>query len=167
MNDMITFFIIILIPFFISIIFIPYWTRKTGSFGVSIPEKIYQSQELKSMRKQYTLITLIFSMLTLVSFWLFDRSFQYDENTFAIFTSIIIGFYMIGTFLIYLRFHRKMKALKEESDWSHKKSQLVVIDTTFRDQKLTYSNLWFIISFAVAFITILFTFRMYDQIPER
>src|SRR5690625_2252602 len=167
MDNMMIFFILILIPTFIPIIFIPYWTRKTESFGVSIPEEIYKSQQLIGMRKQYALITSIFSVLILTVFWLLDISFQYDENTLAIILLIIIGVYILSTFLIYLVFHRKMKTLKEESDWVHEKSQLVVIDTTFREQKLTYSNLWFIIAFAIAFITMLFTFKLYDQIPDR
>src|SRR5699024_9925610 len=167
MNDMMTFSIVILIPFFISIIFIPYWTRKTESFGVSIPEEIYHSQQLKEMRKQYALVITLFSVLTIIIFWLLDSFFQYDETTLAIVLSIIIGLYIVGSFPIYLVFHRKMKTLKAASDWSHKKSQLVVIDTTFRDQKLTYSNLWFIISFAIVFLTMLFTFKLYDQIPDR
>lgn len=167
MNDMMIFSIIILIPFFISIIFIPYWTRKTESFGISIPEEIYNSQQLKKMRNRYALITTLFSVLTLIIFWLIDIAFQYDENTLAIILSIIIGLYIVGTFLIYFVFHSKMKTLKEESDWSHQKSQFIVIDTTFRDQKLTYSNLWFMIPFALAFISMFFTFRMYDQIPDR
>jgi uncharacterized membrane protein len=166
MNDMI-FFTIILISGFIPIIFIPYWTRKTESFGVSIPKEIYNSQQLKEMRKHYVLITSVFSLIILFFFWLLQTSFQYDENILAIFFSIIIGLYIVGTFLIYLVFHRKMKIIKIESDWVHQKSQLVVIDTSFRDQKLTYSNLWFMISFTIAIITIFFTFRVYDQIPDR
>jgi len=166
MNEMVTFFIVLFVPIFILINFTPYWTRKTESFGVSIPEEVYVSQQLKSMRKQYALITSLFSLLILALFWVANIFIQYNENTFTIMISVMIIFYLVGTFLIYLVFHHKMKILKLASDWGHKKSQLVVIDTTFRNQKLTYSNLWFMISFIIAFVTLFFTFKLYDQIPD-
>lgn len=167
MNEMVIMFIVLLVPIFISINFTPYWTRRTESFGVSIPEEIYLSQQLKSMRKQYASITSLFSLLILCLFWLSNLFIQFNEKTFTIIVSVMIGFYLVATFLIYLVFHHKMKTLKLESDWGHKKSQLVVIDTTFRNQKLAYSNLWFIFSFAIAFITMFITFRLYDQIPNK
>lgn len=167
MSEMMIFFIVIFVPVFMLINFTPYWTRKTESFGVTIPEEIYLSQQLKSMRKQYAFITSLFSLLILVLFWLTNLFIQYNEKTFAVIISAMIGLYLIATFLIYLVFHHKMKSLKTASDWSHQKSQLVVIDTTFRNQKLAYSNMWFIISFVIAFLTMFFTFKLYDQIPDK
>lgn len=38
--------LVILIPVFTSLMCIPYWTRKTESFGVSIPEEVYSGSEL-------------------------------------------------------------------------------------------------------------------------
>src|SRR5690625_2576462 len=166
MNEIVIMFIVLLVPIFISINFTPYWTRRTESFSVSIPKEIYLSQQLKSMRKQYASITSLFSLLILCLFWLSNLFIQFNEKTFTIIVSVMIGFYLVATFLIYLVFHHKMKTLKLESDWGHKKSQLVVIDTTFRNQKLAYSNLWFMISFIIAFVTLFFTFKLYDQIPD-
>lgn len=167
MNEMVTFFIVLFVPIFILINFTPYWTRKTESFGVSIPEEVYLSQQLKNMRKQYALITSLFSLFILALFWVSNIFIQYNENTFTIMISVMIGLYLVGTFLVYLIFHQKMKSLKLTSDWGQKKSQLVVIDTAFRNQKLAYSNLWFIISFVIAFATMFITFKLYDQIPEK
>src|SRR5690625_2395810 len=164
---MIIMFFILLLPIFISINFTPYWTRRTESFGISIPEEVYLSQQLKRMRKQYAFITSLFSLLILGFLWISNLFIQYNEKTFTIIISVMIGFYLVGTFLIYLVFHHKMKTLKLASDWGHKKSQFVVIDTTFRNQKLAYSNLWFLISFVIAIVTMFFTFKLYDQIPDR
>lgn len=163
---MIILLVVIMIPVFIFLIFIPYWTRRTESFGVSIPEKVYHSQELKSMRKNYAMLTGILSLLVMVIFLFMGSLFESEESLSIVF-SIIIGVYMVGSFLVYLKFHRAMKVLKEQSNWSEKKSQMVVVDTGFRDQKLTYSNLWFIISFIIAFASMFITFRFYDQIPDR
>lgn len=163
---MIILLVVIMIPVLISLIFIPYWTRKTESFGVSIPEAVYHSPELKSMRKNYAMLTAILSLIVVVIF-LFMGSYFQTEDSLSIVFSIIIGVFMIGSFFIYLKFHWGMKVLKEQSNWSEEKSQMVVVDTNFRDQKLTHSNLWFIISFIIAFASMFITFRFYDQIPDK
>lgn len=158
---MIILLVVIMIPVFISLIFIPYWTRKTESFGVSIPEAVYHSPELKSMRKSYAMLTAILSLIVIVIFLLMGSYFQTEDRLSIVF-SIIIGMFMIGSFFVYLKFHRVMKVLKEQSNWSEEKSQMLVVDTSFRDQKLTHSNLWFIISFIIAFASMFITFRFYD-----
>ncbi|ASN03542.1 DUF1648 domain-containing protein [Virgibacillus necropolis] len=163
---MIILLLVIMIPVFISLMFIPYWTRRTESFGVSIPEEIYNSSELKSMRKRYAIMTGMASLFVTIVFLVMGSTFE-NEETMSIFFSIIIGIFMIGSFFIYLKFHREMKMLKKSKNWSEEKSQLVVVNTRFRDQKLIHSNLWFIISFIIAFTSMFITFRFYDRIPDR
>lgn len=157
----------VLIPVFISLMFTPYWTRKTESFGVTIPEEAYYQPELKEMRKKYTLSTGILSIFIIILFLLAGVYFGSNENTFSIFLSVLITIYLIGSFLVYLKFHQAMKKLKDKEKWSGKKSQQIFVNTQFRKQKLTYSNLWFIFSFIIAFATIIITFQSYQQIPEQ
>lgn len=164
---MVILLLVILIPGFISLMFTPYCTRKTESFGVSIPEEVFYSPELKKMRKQYVTRTGILSIITIIAFLLFSTLISNDENTFSILFAIIIFVFMLASFFIYLKFHRNMKTLKEKHNWSKKFTQQVFINTSFRDQKLTYSNLWFVFSFIIAFLTIIITFQFYNQIPER
>ncbi|WP_430788971.1 DUF1648 domain-containing protein [Virgibacillus flavescens] len=165
-STMIFLLVVILIPVYISLMFIPFWTRKTESFGVSIPEEIYHSTKLHSMRKQYATLTGIWSIIITVIFLSAGTYFK-DEEIISILFSIIIGIFIIGSFFIYLKFHREMKSLKKEENWAGIRVQVTVIDTKFRDQKLIYSNLWFIVSFIIAFVSIYITFTYYDQIPER
>ncbi|PAV28128.1 hypothetical protein CIL05_18655 [Virgibacillus profundi] len=167
MNITIVLLVVILIPVFVSLMFIPYWTRKTESFGVSIPGEVYHSPVLKAMRKQYALMTGNLSILVMGIFLLFGFFIENDENTISILFGIIIAVYIISSFLIYLKFHGNMKALKVKENWAKEKSQQVFIDMHFREQKITYSNLWFIFSFIIAFATIALTFQSYHQIPDR
>ncbi|WP_245835669.1 DUF1648 domain-containing protein [Virgibacillus ndiopensis] len=159
--------IAIMVPVFISLMFIPYLTRRTESFGVTIPEEVYISPELKGMRKQYVLVTGILSLLVIVVFFLLSSSFRNDEEMMSIQFGILIGAYIIFSFIVYIVFHRNMKKIKQEKNWSEQKSQLVVINTSFRDQKLNHSNLWFIVPFVVAIVTMVITFLNYNQIPKR
>lgn len=156
----------ILLIFFTIIVCTPYITRKTESFGVTIPEEIYHTSQLRDMRKKYVYMTTIFSIIITIICWIGITVFEYNENTLGILFSILVVFYMIGAFFIYLKFHRQMKQLKQAKKWGNEKSQLVVVDTAFHNQQLTYSNLWFLIYFIVTLTTVIITFQFYDRIPE-
>ncbi|MBT2216962.1 DUF1648 domain-containing protein [Virgibacillus dakarensis] len=167
MNMGIFLLVAIMVPVFILLMFTPYWTRKTESFGVSIPEDIYHTPEIKAMRKQYVWAVGMLSAVVMGTFLLLSEAFVQSEDMLGIVFSIIIVAYMIVGFLIYLHFHSKMKARKKEANWSEEKSQLVVIDTRFRKEKLTYSNLWFLLPFAIAIGTMVITLNAYELIPEK
>ncbi|MCM3570528.1 DUF1648 domain-containing protein [Neobacillus mesonae] len=162
---MLLFLILMMIPLYIPTIFIPYWTRKTESFGVSIPEEAYQRTDLKKMRKNYAWITSILAVIT-TAILLLTAGGQ-DENFIGILYSILISAYVIVTFFVYLIFHGKMKKLKSQyPEWT-KKQQVITVSTHFRREKLTYSNFWFVIPFLISIATIAFTLLNYQQIPDR
>ncbi|WP_087975140.1 DUF1648 domain-containing protein [Oceanobacillus rekensis] len=167
MNFFILIFVLILIPIFIATIFIPYWTRRTESFGVSIPEELYSRTDIQQMRKNYAILTGILSLFVTVIFLIISTFLPNDENSISILFGAIIIFYIIGSFLVYLKFHGGMKKLKEKENWLKEKSQQVFVDVRFRDKKLTHSNLWFFISFLITIATIFITFQSYQQIPDR
>ncbi|MUK88334.1 DUF1648 domain-containing protein [Ornithinibacillus sp. L9] len=169
MNNTVLFLLVlVLLPVFISTMFIPYWTRKSESFGVSIPESLYSSKKLKQMRKEYVLQTGILSFITASSLVLLTAFFEITDDIVSIYFASLTLFYIVISFLIYLTFHRRMKQIKhEDSQYGSKQSQMLVIDTSFRQQKLTYSNLWFTISFLIAITTMLITLQNYHHIPKR
>ncbi|TQS70633.1 DUF1648 domain-containing protein [Ornithinibacillus gellani] len=167
MNDMNIYLFLILLPLFFFFIWIPYLTRKTESFGVSIPEEIYGTAKLRSMRKKYAFATSILS-ITVSLIWLFlFRGSHLTEHQIALYFSVIIIGYILLSFIIYLYFHSQMKQLKEQENWHQKKNQQIIVDTTFRDQKLTHSNAWFIPAFLITLATILLTIVYYDRIPNQ
>ena len=157
----------VLLPLFIITIFIPYWTRRTESFGVSIPEEMYHTTQLQNMRKQYAMYAMILSVLATATFIISGFFLSHNEETLSIFLGVLTFVYIIASFFIYLKFHRNMKELKEKEQWSEKKSQQVFIDTKFREQKVTYSNLWFLAPVVIAIILIVMSFQAYPAIPDK
>src|SRR5690625_2067783 len=149
MDNVFLYLIVIIFLVNISIAFIPYWTRETENFGVSIPDSLYFRQDFEAMRKKYTLILII---INIVLFGLLmGVSFQYDEEiVIKLFTAMTI-IYILVSFLLYLPFHFKMKNIKKVESWQDELKQTLVIDTRFREEKITYSYSWFLIP---AFITI-------------
>ncbi|KKB39137.1 DUF1648 domain-containing protein [Bacillus thermotolerans] len=157
----------IMIPIFIPLIFIPSWTRKTESFGVSIPEQEYGKPALKSMRRKYAWFMGALSVVTLFSF-IAGASFYVKsaEGVSFIFAGLLAA-YLVVSFLIYLFFHGQMKRMKQAAGWSAQKKEVVIVSTEFRQEKLTYSNLWFAIPFAVTIAILLLLLGTYNQLPER
>src|SRR5690625_3764654 len=120
-NFMLYLLMIIFTPTAIILAFIPYLTRKTENFGVSIPESMYYRKDFKAMRKKYSTTLLIISIILTVGYFLV--AFQVNEMTvFIIFTTIVIG-YIITSFVLYLPFHYKMKQIKNEEKWQTERKQ--------------------------------------------
>lgn len=158
---------IFLLPLFIISIFIPYWTRKTESFGISIPEELYYTNELKEMRKKYAIQMTIISVIFVVLLLLAYRFISQDDTIISLMYGVLIILYIIVGFFIYLIFHRQMKHKKQTENWSENKTERMIIHTKFREQKLTISNWLYTIPFVISIVTIGFTLLYYDKIPDK
>ncbi|MEK3889593.1 DUF1648 domain-containing protein [Bacillus sp. FSL K6-3431] len=141
----------------------PYITRRTESFGVSIPEEIYERFELVEFRKKYAIKTSLLGAILLAMILLSGQIF--NENTWMFIFMAGIIFFIIGSFLIYFQYHKRMKKMKSASNWKQAKVVTTIIDTKFRNRKLTYSNGWFIISLLLIVVTFGLTIIYYDRIP--
>jgi len=163
---MISLLMVVLLPGFIITIFIPYWTRKTESFGVSIPEEKYHSAKLQKMRKKYVYRMIFISIghiFILVGIFLITNM---PEETFVIvYTATVFLYLMIG-FFVYLTFHRQMKKLKQKENWFQEKKQQLFVHTKFREQKLSVSHFLFMIPLAVTLIMIAWTLVNVELFPD-
>lgn len=144
-------------------VFMPYFTRRTESFGVSIPEEVFEEEILKDLRKRYVIISSVIVLLITVifSYLYFSGPPEMGMRYFTIGLFVLL----LALFAVYLKFHFQMKAIKAEKGWYEGKSQTVVMDTNFRNEKLIYTNLWFIIPFIITVIMAILTYINYDKIP--
>src|SRR5690625_2143508 len=165
MNTIMFLLILFTIPMFILMIFMPYWTRKTESFGVSIPMKVYYDPRLKQMRKQYAWILSAVSVLIAILLLILGSMFD-TETDIGILFGCIIAIFLTISFIIYLKFHISMKQMKQQENWYDNRKQQVVVSTTFHQQKRIFYILLFIVSFFLTFITVILTLRFYDRIPD-
>ncbi|MGM0942518.1 MAG: DUF1648 domain-containing protein [Bacillota bacterium] len=167
MNNITLVLIVLLVPMFIFFIFVPYLTRKTESFGVSIPETVYYTPELKKMRKQYAYAISFLSAFATGIFLITDMITDLEESAVGILLAIVISVFILLSFLSYYVFHIKMKQLKKLSNWKQEKSQKVYIHTQFHQSKLRYSNAWFLFSIIIAIATIIASMMSYAKFPEQ
>lgn len=143
----------------------PFLTRKTENFGVSIPETMYDRQQFKKMRLQYSITLIIFLIIFTIALLLIGN--YVNENTLITIYVLTTFVYLFLSFLIYLPFHFKMKKIKQYEKWTEQRPQKTIIDTTFREEKLTFSNSLYIIPLLIIVLTIVYTFSVYDSIPNK
>src|SRR5690625_4616038 len=103
----------IVIMFFVnfSIAFMPYLTRKTENFGVSIPESAYDRPDFKAMRKKYSVRLNIVNISFILLF--IAGNLYLQENTLTIIFLSLIVIYLLLSLLFYLPFHHEMKKIKQ------------------------------------------------------
>lgn len=144
--------------------FIPHWTRKTENFGVSIPEHLYTRSDFKRMRYKYTFKLLSLNIIFLIALLI---TYYYVTEKILFIVIICVMFALIAiSFLLYLPNHFAMKRIKLEEKWADKKEEVIIIDTKFSREKLSFSHYWFIIPITIILFTVVYTFSIYEQIPN-
>src|SRR5699024_254757 len=89
--------------------FIPYMTRKTENFGISIPEHLYNRMDFKKIRKKYTsYLFVVFVLLFIIASLLF---YMLPEKLSILFISIVIMLEFMVRFVLGLFFFFDMKKI--------------------------------------------------------
>jgi len=153
------------IPTLILIAINPYITRKTVFFGVCIPEDAHSNAEIAAIKKSYRNKTLLFGgLISIVSF--LPSIFIQSEAAYS-FLPASIFLLVAMMYIFYFKCHNQVKILKSRMNWIDENSQVVIVDTTFRNKKFIASPLWFISYLFLITITIILTYLLYDTIPEK
>ena len=165
MNGLLTvMLIVVLAPLGVMVAAIPYLTRKTESFGVSIEERHWLDPEIRGMRRTYALGTGTAAALVLLA-GLAAAAFL-DERSLVWLLPALTGVMLIAQAAFYLRFHFRMKALKVRRGLLSSEQEIVA-DTAFHREKRAFSNRWLLPHLAVAAATAAFCLIFYDRFPEQ
>lgn len=154
--------IFLMITFFFA--FIPYLTRKTESFGVTIPEEVYNEPEVKKIREFYRNCVIIAGFLFIIPVVII--LIKSPVIAFSLTGFLIIFFEIVVFFVFYINGHFRMKRLKEEKKWMEGKKEFIVASTDIDRQNLP-SPLWFMTYILVIALTLIIGFIFYDKIPEK
>ncbi|AJS61296.1 DUF1648 domain-containing protein [Paenibacillus sp. IHBB 10380] len=149
----------------VVLISMPYLTSERDSFGVSISQDMYYSDELSTMRKKYVWISsIVYSILLLfclVSISLITNAGQ--QGTLII---VYVVCLVTCSTIINVIFHLKMKKYKSAFPSVPLQKTILAIDTAFRRHKLIFSNKWFLIHFAIIIANIALVLLNYNRFPE-
>ena len=161
---LITFFVCY-IPILIFSAIIPFLSRKTEIFGVSVPEAEYNNPEVKKIRGSYTASVLAFGII-MAFFALFTAFFGAADAT-MLFLPIGAFIQIAVMFVFYLVGHKSMKALKATNGWVVGDQQVVMVDTAFSNKKTMVSPLWFAVHIIIILSTLFLGFFLYGKMPDK
>ena len=165
----------------------PYLTRRTELFGVSLPSAEIDRPELSKFRRAYIRATLLAGaaliVLTIVLFYVTQ-----NEMTQIRWFLIILFVYIAANFPIYLYFHRKMKVFKSAQPWrafgaeanagpdnvpvgispdSEYTAKPVLIVDTEPPKREVLHPMWLLLFAAVGVGTLLYLWYIWPSLPDR
>jgi uncharacterized membrane protein len=124
------FYGIIMIPSMVFMAIIPYISRKTESFGISIPSDVYQHPEVEGLRRCYRNrvlgICLVNVSVTLILMFIIKSSEAY------IISIIVFIASFVPVYLLYFSSNLKMKALKAKYQWAEGRQQILANGSNYR-----------------------------------
>lgn len=169
--------IVFALPMSISLIligcmsaFMPYISRKSSQFGVSLPETIQNGEEVKKAQKinlwMNLILTILFTVPLLVLALNTDKEEALIQSSIYFAAAIALLFLLSG--LIFLMLRKKMKTLKSALPQTAQLGpEEIVVDTAYREKLsvmptkiLVSSNLLIIV------FTILITWLNRETIPD-
>ncbi|RAW19079.1 hypothetical protein DC345_02775 [Paenibacillus taichungensis] len=155
--------ILIFAPIALLLSFAPYVTRETISFGVTVSQYNYYTPVLRKLRRTFATVSLIGNgMVVLVSLYLLRSA---NEESTAMITGVCTMIFIVYWSALHILFHFKMKKIKGTLP-TVEAPQRVKIDTTFRQNKLTYSNYWFLIHIAIIVVIAIISILNYKALPN-
>ncbi len=158
----------IVIILFLTIVqtVIPYFVKRTVVFGVTIPEQYIRDQKLIQYKKQYSLFTLIISLIILAAYivWALNNSLS-EEQIIIVGTLIEFGIIILSLSL-YFYYHGKIKQLKQVSKWTENLKQVKVTDLSIRSQDEMLPWYAYIFPMIVTIGLIIYTVMNYDLLPN-
>lgn len=157
--------VLMFIPIVASLAFMPYLTRETISFGISVSEETFRSEQLRRMRKQYATISLVIYIPLL--FAGLYASMQSNTTLQGTLLGVVISLIAVISIALNILFHFKMKKIKASLPAAAKGKTVLAVDTSFHRQKLVLSNKWFFIHVGLTLASTAAALFNYDRFPEQ
>ena len=163
-----------------AISLLPYYTRKSISFGVAVPPDQKDEPFLAGLRKHYVVVTTLIAVV-LGSASLLSVIRMSEHNAVAQVASLAILVYLALTFVMFARCNRLVLAYKNNSDWviqslasgqcpSQQQAQqssqgLATSDAS--DKRKLFSPLWCLIYLLPIAATTAYSFAIYPSLPNK
>ncbi|WP_055106519.1 DUF1648 domain-containing protein [Paenibacillus ihumii] len=153
------------IPIVVSLAFMPYLTRETVSFGISVSEETFRSEPLRRMRQRYAAISLVVYIPLLIA-GVYAAMLGNSALQGAL-LGALISLIVLISIALNLVFHFKMRRIKASLPAAAKEKTVIAVDTSFHRRKLVLSNKWYIIHVGLTLISAAAALLYYDRIPEQ
>lgn len=142
----------------------PFLTRKTVSFGISVSEELYYSQPVAQMRKQYVRSSIVLYSTLLVLF--ITVSSLGGETVQNITIPSYVLLMLAGSGTLYLLFYFRMKRYKSQLPAIGTIPTKLAVDTNFRRQRLALSNGYYLIHAVLIALCSGLALTLYSRYPD-
>lgn len=141
--------------------FIPFYSRKSVAFGVSIPESEYYSEFIKKLRYSYLAACLILGGMiaagsSISYFWWSAKATMFIHL-------VAVFVYLIFIAALYLVFYRRVRIYRESNDWLIENTSAAFI--TADNEKKPLNQFWFLAYLAVIAGTVAAVYVKYPALP--
>ncbi len=144
---------------------IPSISRKNILLGVKIPENKRKTHEIQKIIKGFRWETLIAGIVGIILITLLLM--EYNKVILLTLSPIL---YLAILFLIYIRWNKRIKELKNKEKWNKLAENIIVIDTKFSRDKVKgigISNWWYMIPLIIVLGNIILSLIMYPSLPDK
>ena len=146
----------------------PYYSKRDIPFGVTLPETDEAKTVMAHQKKSYLIINLFLSLLIglgIVMYGLFQNTIDLERLMF--FSVLGLFIQLIVSMGVYLTKYKQLKTFKKELTIDGLKQQKMVIDLSFRDEKLIFPTGYLVaVNLAFVLLTVVLTVSQYQHIPE-
>ncbi|MFF2016092.1 DUF1648 domain-containing protein [Paenibacillus sp. NPDC058177] len=158
--------IFVFVPTIVLMVSMPYLTRETISFGVTVSAVQFHSEPLRQMRKSYarisaTLHTILFIVCIICLIYGDEHSKQ--QSWIIVTYSLAM---VVISLVINISYHFKMKSLLPMLPIAQEPS-IMAVDTGFWKRNIGLSNNWFLIHVLIIVVSSVTVLLNYDQIPDQ
>lgn len=159
-------FILVFVPAIIIMVSMPYLSKETISFGVTVSTEQFHSEPLRQMRRSYGRIS---TTLHIILFTIGILCLIYsDEHTKQISWIIILCslVMLVISLVINISYHTKMKSVLPTLP-SAPESLVMEMEPGLRKGNVGLPSHWFLIHAVIIVVSILTVLRNYDLIPDQ
>lgn len=146
---------------------IPYLVKRTVVFGVSVPERFIHDERISKLKRTYSLIVSVVSLLVILFYFMFGIMNKTNMEQLVLYGTIIQFIIIFLSLALYFYFHSKMKEMKRMEKWGQSKNQVQVADLTVREEDEVLPWYVYLLPILISIGLIIYTIVQYDLLPDQ
>ena len=160
--------------FFFIIIFlaaiqtaIPFLTKRTIVFGVTIPEKYIKDEKIIFYKKRYAILVLLISAIALGAYSIWAITSKPAEELIVLAGTVIQFGIIFISMSVYFYFHGKLSQLKKSPKFAKNLKQVQITDLTMRSQDTMLPSYVYFLPIIITIGMMCYTISQYSILPEQ
>ncbi|MEG0256238.1 MAG: DUF5808 domain-containing protein [Vagococcus sp.] len=146
----------------------PFYSKLDMPFGVTLPKDEATKKIINHQKKSYLFLNVGMSVLLsvgILTFALFQKEVELNQliyfSTSALFIQLILS---LG---VYITKYKQLRQYKSNLDIKTTSNKKIVVDLSFRDQKLIFPTSYLVgLNMVFVLLTLIITITYYNQIPD-